>query len=356
MENTKKIDKIRAALTDEVFSVTELENIMAEFGYSPVEDDITDTNNDSPCLKFTNYASQIWIEPESIEEDCVIIGKKSKDGSRSSVNLVTKFEKKPSRVRVFQSYEDLTAVLDYFKNRGRYDDWLIGWLCTSLGRRVGDVISLKWSDLYKPDGSYQYRLETLKEEKTGKVVGALINALAQEKIQEYCELVNINPLIHYTDRIFIADNKDFDRAQKSKYEAFRKGLKEAAQAVGINYPIGAHSFRKWYANTLFKLHQRDANNLQRIKMILGHSSEETTAIYIEEIDRQIDKYNSDYAEYMLGVGNGQDMEINNSPIIAFKAEDFRALLSQCWDMAQSNNDKFDGLNTIQSIAEKLAVS
>ena len=88
-------------------------------------------------------------------------------------------------------------------------------------------------------------------------------------------------------------------------------------------------------------------------MILGHSNEVTTAIYIEELDRQIDQYNTDYADYMLNKAHGKDTEINNSPVVTLRTEDFRNILSQCWDKAQGGAEKYDGLNEILSAAEKL---
>ena len=338
----KVIDKVKEQLEGEIFSLTELENIMGIYGYVPLEAE----NDSEDVIKFTNYASEMWIKPETHDGDCVIVDK---------VTLSTKLESKPTKVRVFQSYEDLIAVIDYFKAHEQYDLWLIAWLCTSLGRRVGDVISLKWSDIFKPNGTYRYRLETLKEEKTGKIVGALINALAQKIIDEYCYVKGVNPVAVYTERIFIDSGKDSEKAQKNKYEQFRKALKEAVGAAGIIYPVGTHSFRKWYANTLYKLHPQDANNLKTVQQMLGHSSEEMTAIYIEEIDRRIDRYNTDYAEFMLNKMDGKETEISNSPIVSLKAEDFRDILSQLWDKAQSGMDKFDGINEIMGVAEKYMV-
>lgn len=335
----RTIDKIREQLEGEIFSLTELENIMNTYGYVPMEAE----NDSEDIIKFTNYASQIWVKPESCDGDCVIVDK---------VSLSTKLESKPTKVRVFQSYEDLIAVLNYFKEHEQYDLWLIAWLCTSLGRRVGDVISLKWSDLVQRNGRYQYRLETLKEEKTGKVVGARINALAKKMIDEYCQIQNIYPAEVYQKHIFIDIDKDANKAQKNKYEKFRKVLHDAVEAAGIDYPVGTHSFRKWYANTIYKLHPQDANNLKTVQQMLGHSSEAMTAIYIEEIDRRIDKYNTDYSDFMLDKMGGKETEISNSPIVSLKAEDFRDILSQLWNIAVSGADKFDAINEIMGLAEK----
>ena len=73
---TKRIDKIREALIDDVFSMTELENIMEGFGYMPIEEEESDDydETDFVALKFTNGASTVIIEPEAYEDDCIMIG------------------------------------------------------------------------------------------------------------------------------------------------------------------------------------------------------------------------------------------------------------------------------------------
>ena len=225
-----------------------------------------------------------------------------------------------------------------------YHHWFASCLMVSLGRRVGDTISLKWSDLYLENGKYRERLTTLKEEKTGKVVGVKLNALAKFYIEEYCKLVNVSPMEHYKERIF-----------SNGVAAFRKMLCQAVDASGIAYPVSTHSFRKYYANTIYKLHPQDVDNLMIVQTMMGHSDLETTKIYINEIDRKQDKYNEDYSEYMLRMKNGEKIEISNSPILSIAWEDVRNLFSKCWDMAQSGEDKFDGINNLIGMAEKCMV-
>lgn len=214
----------------------------------------------------------------------------------------------------------------------------------SLGRRVGDTIALKWSDLFLRDGLYRERLTTLKEEKTGKVVGVKLNALAKYYIEEYCKLVKIKPVDHYKEKIF-----------SSSDAAFRKMLKQAVQVIGLTYPISTHSFRKYYANTMYKLHPQDADNLMIVQTMMGHSDLETTKIYINEIDRKQDIYNNDYADYMLKMKDGIEVEISNSPMLSIRWEDFREILSKCWDMAQNGEDKFNGINNLIGMAENCMV-
>lgn len=329
----RKIDKMKAELIGDVFSLTELENYMRKYDFSVIESE--DAEEIDGLIKYTNHKSQIWVELESDEENNLLI---------LNLKSIAKINNESTRVEPFRTYEDLEKVINYFLNNQMYHHWFTSCLMVSLGRRVGDTIALKWSDLFLPNGEYRERLTTLKEEKTGKVVGVKLNALAKFYIEEYCRLVEIEPLEHYREKIF--SNSD---------AAFRKMLKQAVQMSGLTYPISTHSFRKFYANTIYKLHPQDADNLMIIQTMMGHSDLETTKIYLNEIDRKQDVYNNDYADYMLKRKNGEEVEISNSPILSVKWEDFREILSQCWDMAQNGEEKFNGLNKLIGLAEKCMV-
>ena len=245
----RKIDKMKKDIVGEVLSQTELENYMHEFDFTIVEsDDLEDTKN---LIKFTNYKSQIWVECESDEENNLLV---------LNLKNITNVNNEPTRVDPFRTYEDLEKVLNYFLDNQMFHHWFTSCLMVSLGRRVGDTIALKWSDLYLTNGEYRERLTTLKEEKNGKIVGVKLNALAKFYIEEYCKLVDIKPMEHYKDRIF--SNSD---------AAFRKMLKQAVQKSGLTYPISTHSFRKYYANTIYKLHPQDTDNLMILQTMMGHS-------------------------------------------------------------------------------------
>lgn len=324
----KKIDKMKSEMVGEVFSQTELENYMNKYDFVLIETDEDDINN---LIKFTNYKSQIWVECEIDDENNILI---------LNLKSIANINEGSTRKEPFRTYEDLEKILDYFLDNQLYHHWFTSCLMVSLGRRVGDTIALKWSDLFLANGEYRERLTTLKEEKTGKIVGVKLNVLAKYYIEEYCKLVNVNPMEHYRERIF--SNTD---------AAFRKQLCQAVEAVGITYPINTHSFRKYYANTIYKLHPQDTDNLMIVQTMMGHSDLNTTKIYINEIDRKSDKYIDDYSEYMLKRKNGEDIEISNSPILSITWGDFRELLSKCYDMAQCGEDKFEGINKLIGMAE-----
>lgn len=330
---SRKIDKMKKEIIGEILSFTELENYMCEHNFAVIEsDDVENINN---IIKFTNYKSQIWVECEIDEDNNILI---------ISLKSISKINNESTRVDPFRTYQDLESILNYFLDKRMYHHWLTSCLMVSLGRRVGDTMALKWSDLFLPNGKFRDRLTTLKEEKTGKVVGVKLNALARFYVEEYCKLVEIEPMKHYKERIFLSSDA-----------AFRKMLKQAVQKTGLTYPISTHSFRKYYANTIYKLHPQDTDNLMIVQTMMGHSDLETTKIYINEIDRKQDIYNNDYADYMLKMKDGIDIEISNSPILSVKWEDFREILSKCWNMAQSGEDKFNVINKLIGFAEKCMV-
>lgn len=324
-------ETMRKDLLNEVLSQTELENYMANKGFELVEVEDEDTTING-IIKFTNYKSQMWITATQDENDDVLV---------EQIVNVTRFPGESTRVKPFQCYNDLKGVLDYFWNNKQYDNWLISWLCVLEGRRISDVLNLKWLDLYMNNGFFRDRLVTLKEEKTGKIVAPPLNALAKQRIEEYCKIFGIVPMSHYREKVF---NKG--------YEPYRKALNKAVEFCGITYPVGSHSFRKYYANTLYKLHIQDVNNIKVIQSLLGHSDEQMTLVYIDEWDEQKDRYNDDLVEFLLAKERGEAVEISNSPIMALKADIFRELLSQCWDKALSGMDKFEGINEIIKAAEQ----
>lgn len=336
----KIIDKIREELVEQVLSFDELEEIMSNYRYYLVESE-EDNDNDEEIttnydiIKFTNYSGQVWIKGETDENECILI---------SDVSPVNRIENESTRVEPFRSYDDLEKILNYFKDNGYINHWITACLMTSLGRRVGDTVALKWSDLYKKNGKYRVRLTQLKEEKTGKKLAPRLNALARFWIDEYIKNTGIKPMQHYDERIVDTTSA-----------AFRKILKKAVDVVGLDYAISTHSFRKFWANTIYLLHPQDADNLMIIQTMLGHSDINTTKLYINYIDRKMDKYNDDYSMYMINKMNGIDTDISNSPIVSIKAEDYRELLSRCWEMALSGMDKFEGINQLLGETEKCMV-
>lgn len=331
----KIIDKIREELIEEVMSFDELEEIMSNFRYHLVEDDDEDDENNTDVIKFTNYSGQIWIGGEMDNEGNILISK---------VTPISRIENESTRVEPFRCYEDLEKVLRYFKDNGYYNHWITACMMASLGRRVGDTVGLKWSDLFKKNGKYRVRLTQLKEEKTGKKLAPRLNALARLYIDEYIEIVGIKPMQHYNEKIV-----------NTTSAAFRKMLKKAIEVAELDYPLSTHSLRKWWANTIYLLHPQDADNLTVIQTMLGHSDINTTKLYIHYLDRKQDKYNEDYAQYMINKMNGIDTDISNSPTISLPSDKFRELMDMCWEMGKKCGNKYEDIVQLIGVSEQYMI-
>ena len=326
-----KIDEIRSKIGYDVISETELENTMAELGYSPLTTD-DDAEN---LIKYTNFKCQIWIDVVRDEENNLIC---------ENVRQVTKEKGEETKVEPIHTFDELLAIEDYFKNGGQYQYWLIGWLISSLGRRVGDIVSLKWSDLYKINGSFRDRLSTLKEEKTGKTIGLSFTNFARSRIEEYCELENINPMEHYNEGVFTVGSA-----------AFRKNLKKAIDYVGIDYPVSTHSLRKFFGTMLAKLHPNDGNAIKIIQYIFGHSSEEITKVYIGTIDEKKDKFVNDLSDYLENSYDGKSFEIDNSPVITLKTADLRELIQSIYTEGM-NSKNANGAEIASAIGKFITIA
>lgn len=325
------IDNIKKKINEDVISETELENLMAGFGYSPLMADDESEN----LLKYTNFKCQIWIDVVRDEENNLLC---------ENVRQVTKEKGEETKVEPIHTFDELLAIGDYFKDNKQYQYWLIGWLIASLGRRVGDIVSLKWCDLYKINGAFRDRLSTLKEEKTGKTIGLSFTNFARARIEEYCELENINPMERYSERVFTVGSA-----------AFRKNLKKAIDHVGIDYPVSTHSLRKFFGTMLAKLHPNDGNAIKIIQYIFGHSSEEITKVYIGTIDEKKDKFVNDLSDYLENSYDGKAYEIDNSPVITLKTADLRELIQSIYTEGMSASSQ-NGTEIASAIGKFITIA
>lgn len=321
----KKIDKIKKELCGNVYSTIELDNLMAKKGYTQIE---SDDQTEEGVAKYTNCKLQLWLTVDRDEDNNILV---------TDIKRATKVCGVSTKVDPFHTFDDLNKILSYFWNHEQYHHWLCGNLMVSFGRRVGDTLSLGWSDLFLSNGEYRERLITLQEEKTGKVVGVRIHNYAKECINKYCEKVCINPMDHYQESIFSIGNA-----------AFRAALKKAVVEVGLNYPVSTHSFRKFYGNMMYKLHPQDADALSIVQSMFGHSDPNITKMYIGAIDEKIDKYNIDYAEYLLDVSSGKEVAVQNTPIYSLKSDDIREILGVAYKLGKESTQMSEPLASYQS--------
>ena len=276
-----------------------------------------------------------------------------------------------TEVYPFWYMEDIKNMLDYFKMKGMWHWYLAFNFGLLLGRRVSDTLSFKWSDFFYENGRMKDEIE-IKEQKTGKVTRPYVCGACKEAVQLYINKVNVDPMENYNGFIIttvqksqLLENREeyteheyqklMWNATQSQAAAYRKQFKNAAKACGIQYPVSTHSTRKAFGYWSVKIHPYDVTTVDKLQGIFSHSDRNTTLRYIGIAREDEIRIYNDIGDFVTDVAEGKKPIIKNSPVVPLKAEDFREILSKCWDMAQDGDDKFDGINKLIGMAEKCMV-
>lgn len=281
--------------------------------------------------------------------------------------------KKEGKTEVYPFWyvEDIIGMMDYFKMKEMWHWYLVFNLGLFLGRRVSDTLSFKWSDFFYENGRMKDEVD-IREQKTGKLTRPYVCGACKEAIQLYIEKTGVNPLENFDGFIISTkerdellerknqyEKKEFDKlmlkATKSQAASYRKQFKLAAEYCGIDYPVSTHSTRKTFGYWSIKLHPYDVTTVDKLQGIFAHSDRSITLRYCGIAREDEIKLYNDMGDFITDVKNGKKPIIKNSPVIPLKAEDFRDILSKCWEMSQSGIGKFEGINKLIGIAENRIV-
>lgn len=128
----------------------------------------------------------------------------------------------------------------------------------NLGMRVGDILKMKLSDIVCDGGRYRLNVT---ETKTGKKRTFSVPGELYKFFCDYAEKNHIGP----QDLLFPVTER-----------AVQKHLKTVCDYLGYAN-ISTHSFRKWYATSIYNATGHDIILVQHL---LQHSSPNTTRRYI----------------------------------------------------------------------------
>lgn len=278
--------------------------------------------------------------------------------------------KKEGKTEVYPFWyiEDIKDMMDYFKTKEMWHWYLVFNFGLLLGRRVSDTLSLKWSDFFYENGRMKDEIE-IKEIKTGKITRPYICGACKEALKLYIEKTGVSPMENYSDFIITTKqkselldhkeeytNEEYDKlmwkATQSQAAAYRKQFKIAADAVGIKYAVSTHSTRKTFGYWSVKLHPYDVTTIDKLQGIFSHSDRNITLRYIGIAREDEVKLYNDMGDFITDIKNGKKPVIKNSPVLPLKSDDFRELLSMCFDMAKEDQDKFNVINKLIGLAEK----
>lgn len=183
--------------------------------------------------------------------------------------------------------EDIEAMASWLYNNKEPKYFLAFTLGINLGLRVNELLSLKGSDVLTSTGKVKY-IEDIHDttdemrvyqSKTSKHRSCYLNKVCVEAIEWYRENVH-----RFKSKEFLFPSR---KGGHITGDMFRKVLKEAAQACGIEVNIGTHTMRKtwgYWVQTTVK--GDNSHSLMVLQRLFGHSSSLTTLRYVGILDEE----------------------------------------------------------------------
>lgn len=314
-------------------------------------------------------------------------------------------KKGKTEVQPFWNMEDIKNVIEWFEKNEEWDGYLITLLELLLGRRIGDTVMMKWSDLYYENGNRKSEIDTIEEQKTGKITNLPISNMVWEAVDNYLVHVKTDPMLSYNQYIFHYSpksqwisrykfyeydrftldswcrelNKDFSDKRKEKifndfhkqkkystlgdylyYEVeyndlvkwqtddYRKKLKKAAKDAGITSPVSSHTLRKSFGYWIHKTHPFDPDCLLSLQKLFNHTDLQTTMNYIGLTEEKNKQLINDHGEFIHNVLAGQGDEIvKNMPVISLKSDDFGKIIRMLTDDVDKYQAAIDMANQLR---------
>lgn len=165
---------------------------------------------------------------------------------------------------------EIEQMKSYFLSRSHYRDYTLFVTGINTALRIGDLLSLKWMDIYDSDKHVYRRHIELDEQKTHKHTEVALN---ESCIKSLKLLRQHSPFVSETEYIFCHRNNHF--VPISRNRAYHI-IKEAALEMHIEGNISCHSLRKTFGYHAWKKGTPSA----LIMNIYNHSSIEITKRYL----------------------------------------------------------------------------
>ncbi|MBS6715306.1 MAG: tyrosine-type recombinase/integrase [Dialister sp.] len=284
-----------------------------------------------------------------------------KDGDKTQqAKSHVKKERRKSEVYPFQ-LEDARKMVDYFKDRSMWLHYMLFTMSCNMARRVGDMLTLKWYHIYSLEtGRFRTELLEIVEDKTDKLANPRINSACRNAIETYLKETGCDPAENNFQNPVFLQLTGTHKGTVISPDGYRKALKKAAKAVGIEYNVGTHSARKTFGMMNRMLHPNDYDSMEILQTIYNHSDVKTTKHYIGLTKQKVDQYYDDMGNF-FGEYIEQDKKFieDKAPVVTMKATDLRDLLKISYEKGRENTSEqdldlhLDALNELNALAETL---
>lgn len=248
--------------------------------------------------------------------------------------------------------EDVKRMLNFFKDNGSWSHYLLLTFGCNMARRVGDTLSLKWSNIYDPEtGRIRSDILEIQEDKTDKLANPRINKAVREAISLYIENTGCKPEENGYDNFVFLQLTGTHKGSVLSESGHLKALKKAAKALEIEYNIGTHSSRKFFGMMNRMLHPGDYDSMEILQTIYNHSDTKTTKHYIGLTKQKVDKYYDDmgdfYSDYV--VGDKEYTQVADKPIVSLDTNDLRDIIKAAYEAGRDNANNTDAMVHVDAI-------
>lgn len=258
-----------------------------------------------------------------------------------------------TEVYPFWHLEDIKKMVDGFHNRGMYHWECAFYIGLLMGRRVSDIMTLKWRDFYAENGARKRELNII-EEKTGKQARLFVPPFMFKVLEDYCTNTGASLKANIEN-----DAPLFPSRSKRADAAYRTAFKNVAADAKIEYPVSTHSVRKTFGLWSRRLHPQDVNSMQILQKFFNHSDVQTTSRYIGLDAQQEQRYIQDMSDMIERVAGGDtEFVLDNRPVISLKADDLREIIAKAFCAAHGADTAEDIgiLNGLYALAEDKAIA
>lgn len=170
----------------------------------------------------------------------------------------------------FLEWDSMLVLLQKLDRDRQYKFELLIAVGCFTGLRIGDLLKVRWADVYKKE-----TLELI-EGKTKKIRTISLNTSLVEIISRLHETMNIK-----NDNELLFLNKTKSKAFNVQY--VNRRLKEIAKEYNLQsseHSISSHLFRKTLARHFWALNNYSEKSLLLLGELFNHSSIKTTKIYL----------------------------------------------------------------------------
>ena len=235
-----------------------------------------------PKVSDSSHFTMSEEELQKMIRDIAAAAQKSrKRKPKPTYSLYTKDgRRKPTPADPIRSKEDFWKLADYLGSTGDPKFQLRNKAIFIFG----DLLNLKTSDVYEPDGTVKEHLE-LMEEKTRKINVCKIPKMAVDVLEQYRD-----------EQKFSIDQQNYlFRSRKNgplNVRSFYHILKNAGKVCGLDIDLSTHTMRKTYAMAALQTAdgtEASGDTLELLQVKFKHSDKRVTMRYIKADQDKIDK-------------------------------------------------------------------